>query len=79
MPHVRLPVQRFGQRDLPIVHIDVELPLQVCVPIDEVPAQTVDLQKFGAELFVGAPSGIVTNRDESVNLQKCEYRKSVII
>ena len=37
VPHVRLSVQRLGQGDLPVVHVDVELPLQVCVPIDEVP------------------------------------------
>lgn len=43
VPHVRLPVQQFSQRDLPIVHIDVELPLQICVPIDEVPAKAGDL------------------------------------
>lgn len=43
MPHVRLPVQQFSQRDLPIVHIDVELPLQICVPINEVPAKEGDL------------------------------------
>lgn len=27
VPHVGFPVQWFGQCDLPIVHIDVELPL----------------------------------------------------
>ena len=51
VPHVRLPVQRFGQCDLPVVHVDVELPLQVCVPIDEVPAKTIDCQKFEPNLF----------------------------
>ncbi len=50
VPHVCLPVQRFGQCDLPIVHIDVELPLQVCVPIDEVPAKTIDHHKFELQL-----------------------------
>lgn len=39
VPHVRLSVQRFGQCDLPVVHVDVELPLQVCVSINEVPAK----------------------------------------
>lgn len=39
VPHVCLPVQGFGQCDLPVVNVDVELPLQVCVPIDEVPAK----------------------------------------
>lgn len=39
VPHVGLAVQSFGQRDLPIVHVDVELPLQVGVPVDEVPAE----------------------------------------
>lgn len=40
VPHIRLSVQRLGQRDLPVVHVDVELPLQVCVPINEVPAKS---------------------------------------
>lgn len=39
VPHVCLPVQRLGQCDLPIVHVDVELPLQICVSIDEVPSK----------------------------------------
>lgn len=39
MPHVCLPVQRFSECDLPIVHVDVELPLQVRMPIDEVSAE----------------------------------------
>lgn len=42
VPHVRLPIKRFGQSDLPIIHVDVELPLQVRVPIDEVPAKRTD-------------------------------------
>lgn len=42
VPHVRLPIKRFGQSDLPIIHVDVELPLQVRVPIDEVPAKRID-------------------------------------
>ena len=37
VPHVRLSVQRLGQGNLPVVHVDIELPLQVCVSIDEVP------------------------------------------
>lgn len=39
VPHVRLTVQSFGQRDLPIINVDVELPLQVRVPVDEVPTE----------------------------------------
>ena len=37
VPRLRLSVQCLGQRDPPVVHVDVELPLQVCVPVDEVP------------------------------------------
>lgn len=51
VPHVSLPVQRFGQRDRPIVHVDVELPLQVCVPIDEVSAKTTGHQKLEQKLL----------------------------
>lgn len=40
VPHICLSVQRFGQRDLPVIHVDVELPLQVCVSINEVPAKS---------------------------------------
>lgn len=46
VPHVGLPVQRFGQGDLPIIHVDVELPLQIRVPIDEVPAEIKSCEKF---------------------------------
>lgn len=42
VPHIRLAVQGFGQCDLPVLHVDVELPLQVCVSIDEVPAKATD-------------------------------------
>lgn len=48
VPHVRLPVQWFGQCDLPVLHIDVELPLQVCVSIDEVPAKGNRSSEIGA-------------------------------
>ena len=51
VPHVSLPVQCFGQCDLPIVHVDVELPLQVCVPINEVPAKTTSDQKYEPKLL----------------------------
>lgn len=61
VPHVRLAVQRFGQRDLPVVHIDVELPLQVRVPIDEVPAKKIDHQEFELKLFA-TPLGAGANR-----------------
>lgn len=46
VPHVGLSVQRLGQRYLPVVHVDVELPLQVRVPIDEVSAKTTRREKF---------------------------------
>jgi len=55
VPHVRLPVQRLGQRYLPVVHVDVELPLQVRVPIDEVPARTIYRQKSEPSLFNDPP------------------------
>lgn len=55
VPHVRLPVQRFGQRDLPVVHVDVELPLQVCVPINEIPAKTIYRQNCEPGLFGEPP------------------------
>lgn len=55
VPHVRLPVQRFSQCDLPIVHVDVELPLQVRVPIDEIPAKTIYGQTFEPGLFRDPP------------------------
>lgn len=46
VPHVCLSVQWFGQRDPAIVHIDVELPLQICVSINEVPTKINKHQKF---------------------------------
>lgn len=52
VPHVRLPVQRFGQCDLPVIHVDVELPLQIRVPIDDIPAKTIDDQKSEPKLFL---------------------------
>lgn len=39
VPRVCLSVQRFCQGDLPVVEVDVELPLQVRVPINGVPAK----------------------------------------
>lgn len=53
VPHVSLSIQRLGQGDLPVVYVDVELPLQVRVPIDEVSAETTDRQKFEPKLFSG--------------------------
>lgn len=55
VPHVRLAVQSFSQRDLPVIHVDVELPLQVCVPVDGVPAEeagTLDTLSLNCWLFV---------------------------
>ena len=46
VPHVCLSVQWFSECDLSIIYIDVELPLQVCVPINEVSAKTSNHQKF---------------------------------
>ena len=74
VPHVGLPVQRFGQCDLPIVHVDVELPLQVCVSINEVPEKTTGDQKFEPKLLRDCtneasfynPLGVVANGTLSI-------------
>lgn len=78
VPHVRLPVQWFGQCDLPVLHIDVELPLQVCVSIDEVPAKGTDLQKLEPKLYRGllGANGASSN-ERNLLINAC--RKSVII
>ena len=39
VPHICLSVQWFGQRDLPIVYVNIELPLQIGVAINKVPTQ----------------------------------------
>lgn len=53
VPHVGLSVQWFGQRDLPIIDIDIELPLKICVPINEVPTK----KKKKNQIFNRKPCG----------------------
>lgn len=60
VPHVRLPVQRLGQRDLPVVDVNVELPLQVRVAIDDIPVETRRkvVRNLGQNRFL-CPLGVV--------------------